>query len=133
MNAVKASRTFNRPILVHESVSHWTAEMERAFASSPETSFRWRPYREELLEEVPQASLVLMAVATDDASLDLIRQLKARHHSVPIACLIPQPHPEWEWLARELGVDLVLPDTMEKDRVAFSLKRRLRIDSAAAR
>jgi len=133
MNAVAASRIFNRPILIHESVSHWTAELERAFAASPETTFRWRPYREELCLETPLASLILLVVTADDQSLELIRQLKAIDDSVPIACLIPQEFPQWEWVARELGVDIIYPDTVEMGRIAFSLQRRLRIASATAR
>jgi len=118
---------FNRHILVHEPVSHWTAELERAFLNHPEIGFRWRPYREELLDELTLASLVLLVVAPDDQGLDLIRQIKSIDRSLPIACVISAIHSEWEWLAREAGVDIVLPDTSEIERVAYSLQRRLRI------
>jgi hypothetical protein len=124
------SSVFNRHILVHEPVSRWTAELERAFLPFPEIGFRWRPYRKELMEELTLASLVLLVVAPDDPSLDLIREIKRIDRSLPIACAISVPHPEWEWVARESGVDIVLPDTSEIERVACSLQRRLRISPA---
>jgi len=123
--------TFNRYVLVHESVSHWTAEMERLFAEHTEIIFRWRPYREELFDELHLASLILLVVAPDDDSLSLIQQLKSTQRSLPMACLIKQMSVEWEWLARELGADVILSETTEKWRVAHSLRRLLHVQTAA--
>jgi len=133
MNKNLPSAAFNRQILVHEPVSHWTAELERAFLSHPEIGFRWRPYREELLEELPLASLVLLVAFPDDSSLDLIRQIKGADRTIPIACAISAPHPAWEWVARELGVDIVLPDISEIGRMVCALQRRLQVLSSISR
>jgi len=116
---------FNRYVLVHESVSHWTAEMERLFAEHPEVVFRWRPYREELIGELHLASLALLTLTPDDESLSLIQLLKSTERSVPISCLMTQMSVEWEWVARELGADVILSETTEKGRVAHSLRRLL--------
>jgi len=111
-------------ILVHEPVSLWTAELERQFESEPAIVLRWRPYREELLEEWSGAQLAILVVGAGDESLELIRVLRASRSSGPaIACLVKEGALQWEWCARELGADVVLSDLTEKARVADALRR----------
>ncbi|WP_437229938.1 hypothetical protein SH661x_001699 [Planctomicrobium sp. SH661] len=117
-------------ILVHEQVSHWTAELERAFADTPQIVFRWRPYQTELLEELSLAQGLLLVVDGDDASLELIRTIHAKAASTPMVCIVSESNSNWEWLARELGATCVLSETTEKWRVAHSLQRLLQADLA---
>lgn len=112
-------------ILVHEPDSHWVAELERQFLDRPEITFRWRPYQEELMEELSTARLVVLVIPADNESLDLVRQLRSRNDPPGIVCLVPSSNAGWEWLARELGVDVVFIEPVEQWRVGHSITRLL--------
>jgi|GEM_PF-3487285 hypothetical protein len=115
-----------RLLLIYERSSHWTAELERLFSGRDQLSIRWRPHKDDFLNEALDADTVLIVADGSDAELGLIRHLRQASSVLGIGCLVSNSALNWEWLARELGADFVLPETTEIQRVAWSVERLIR-------
>lgn len=112
-----------KTLLIYERRSRWTAELERHFSGNDQLLIRWRPHQDDLLEEARDAEAALLVADGSDAELQLIIQLKQSAPALRMGCLVSEAASNWEWLARELGTDFVLPDTTEIQRVAWSIER----------
>jgi len=105
-------------VIIHERSSLWTAELERRLSGQTDLSFRWHPYRSDLLQNALNAEIMVLVVSPDDDSLDLIRELRRCNQSARLICLVETDALDWENLARELGVTGILPDVAMKSDVA---------------
>lgn len=112
-------------VLVHEPTSRWTAELQRHFRRTANVSIRWVPCGDELLmdraREAENCLFVIVAKA-DEAALERLHQLDSRLPNAAIIVLADDPPVNWEWQARELGADVLLPDTVEKRRVTTAVE-----------
>lgn len=115
-------------IIVHESTSHWTAEFQRHFLGRETVSVRWFPYAEQLDSSIRSESghgIIVWVTEANRSALERIQQLNELHSRFRIVLLVNGAEPRWEWLARELGADVVLADTVEKHRVTTAVDRLL--------
>lgn len=114
-------------VLVFEPTSHWTAELERAGGTGPQMLVHWKPYPADLLQEcrAQPPRVIVLSVSPGDESLDLLRNVRESAPAARLVCLVEGDPAEWEWLARELGADVVLPDSVEKQRVVTAVGRLL--------
>lgn len=122
-------------VLVHEPVSHWTAELQRGLREVGEMTVRWVPHLVDVREACSQGRVDLLVVV--DSNIDSDRAplfwecLKAAPHKLKTMLLTADESPAWEWTARELGFDVVLPETSEKRRVVHAVRRLLRTPAIA--
>lgn len=111
-------------LLVHEPTSLWTAEFERQLLPDPGLRIRWRPDFGDLLAESTRQTLAVLVLSPEEESLEKVSQLHTR--TAGILCLIAGEDFPWEKAARELGADVVLPETTTKYSVLDSLRKLLR-------
>jgi DNA-binding NarL/FixJ family response regulator len=120
-------------LLVHEPTSHWTAALERGLGPRRDWQVLWKPYAGDLLDACRNSDVraVVMAASGDEQSLDLLREVRAAAPGAQILCLAEDDRPDWEWLARELGADAVLPDVVEESRIVSAVARLIKSNRSA--
>jgi DNA-binding NarL/FixJ family response regulator len=113
-------------ILIFEPTSNWTALLERSFLSQTDRQCRWQPFFPDFLAEIRagNADVALVVTTADDAGLAELANLReAAPPTLRIVCLTAGDNPQWEWGARELGADVVLPDVSEAQSLVRAVDR----------
>jgi DNA-binding NarL/FixJ family response regulator len=121
-------------VIVHEPVSLWSAELQRGLRESGEVTVRWAPHPLDVREAcaVGQAEVLVLVDAEGDAErlCQIWESIRTAPHPAKRVLLTGNHTEEWEWTVRELGFDVVLPETTEKHRVVHSVRRLLAPDTA---
>jgi len=112
-------------VLIFESTSHWTAELERSWEGQQAMEIRWRPHRDDLIAEVPLATLAVLVVSPNQEAIELIHTVRTVAPHCQIVCLTTAESRDWESFARELGGTAILPDVTSKEIVRETLERIL--------